>query len=97
MAAPLLASTGFIGWALLLLLAPGLLILIAVVVMFIVHPGKLQVSGPGYYHVLGFDRTTHERREATLHADSPRSARGLAEMNGIVVTEITQIDDSSAS
>jgi hypothetical protein len=103
---PTILSQGLIpvGWFVVLLAAPGLLILVAVVVAFLFHrpvppasPGGAESSdtpnGAGYYHVLGFDALTNVPREATLHADSEASARGQAELDGMVVTEVKAVGE----
>ena len=81
------------GWLVLVLVAPGLLALVAVVVAFIVRP-RSGLHGPGYYHILGFDKASGARRELTVHADSQSAARWRAELDGIVVTEVTQVHES---
>ncbi len=84
---------GIVDWLLVLLVAPGLLVLITVVVVALFRP-RAPGEGPGYYHILGFDKTTQARRELTVQAGSRESARGRAEMDGIVVTEINQVNES---
>ena len=85
------------GWIVLALLAPGLMVLIGVVTMFVLSKpkkGKPIIPAPGYYHVLGVDKQSGERRETTFHAQSREAANGRAEMEGIVVTEIRQVNES---
>ena len=75
----------------------GICVLIGIVVMFVLSKpkkGTLLIPAPGYYHVLGVDRTTGERRETTFHAQTREAANGRAEMEGIVVTEIRQVNES---
>lgn len=80
-------------WVVLLLLAPGLLILIAVVVAFILHrPRRPTDPMPGYYHVLGVDAMTGARRESTFYAQSRESALGRAAMEGIVVMDVQRVE-----
>ena len=87
----LLLSAG--GWLVILLAAQGLLALVGVVVAFLFRPPD--VDGPGYYHILGFDKTTGTRRETTVRAESLAIARGRADLDGIVITEIKQVKESA--
>jgi len=80
------------GWVLLVMLAPGLIVLIGVAIAFLFHRApRVADDGPRYFHVLGFDPKTHSSREMTLLAEGPSAARGLAQMQGIVVTDVTAI------
>jgi hypothetical protein len=93
----MLAAIELTGWIILALLAPGLIVLIGVVTMYVLSKpkkGALLIPAPGYYHVLGVDKKTGERRETTFHAQSREAANGRAEMEGIVVTEIRQVNES---
>jgi hypothetical protein len=92
-----LADSNLSGWIVLALLAPGLIVLIGVVAMYLLRkPGSddLSAHAPGYYHVIGVDSESGKRREATFHADSAAGARGRARLEGIVALEIRQIDAS---
>lgn len=85
------------GWLLVLLLTPGLLIMVGLVLAYVLARPKRNgpaVPAPGYYHVLGIDRQTGQRREATFHAETQQSARGRAELDGIIVTDIRMVDES---
>ena len=84
-----------LGWLLILLVVPGLLVLLAVVTALLLRRRGRDAAGPGYYHVLGFDKNTQARRELTLRADSPTAARGRAEMDGIVATDVRRVEDSA--
>ena len=93
----MLAAIDLTGWILLALLAPGLIVLVGVAMMYVLSKpkkGTLLIPAPGYYHVLGVDKKTGERRESTFHAQSREAASGRAEMEGIVVTEIRQVDEA---
>jgi hypothetical protein len=82
-------------WLDILLAAPGLFVIVAVVVTFLLRRrGKGAEAGPGYYHVMGFDKATQASRELTLQAESPAAARGRAEMEGIVATDVRRVQDS---
>ena len=86
-------------WVIVLVLAlPGALIILASVIGFIFRrPGKTNepvIPAPGYWRVLGVDKQTGQKRETMFHADSQQSAQGRAELEGIVVTEIQQVDES---
>ena len=75
---------------------PGLIVLVGVVVMYLLsrqRTGKDALPTPGYFHVLGIDKTSGERRESTFHAASEDAARGRAELEGIVVTEIRLVNE----
>ena len=83
------------GWLIIALLAPGLLILIGLVVMFVISRNGADsesAASPGYYHVLGIDGSSGAKREATFHAQTLQGAQGRAEMDGIIVTEIRRVD-----
>jgi hypothetical protein len=81
------------GWFVILLAAPGLLVIVAVVVTLLLRRrGKDAEAGPGYYHVMGFDKTTQASRALTVQADSPAAARGRAEMQGIIATDVKRVD-----
>jgi len=85
------------GWLVILLLAPGLLALVAVVVAFLFRPGRA-TDGPGYYHVLGIEPSSGKPRDMTVHAGSAAAARGRAELDGIIVTDVRRVEgESSAS
>ena len=86
------AGPGPWGWVLIALGAPGLLVLVGVVVAFIVRPQTPSAGGSGYYHILGVDKVTGKSRETTVQASGPDSARGRAELDGIVATEVRQVD-----
>jgi hypothetical protein len=90
---PALLAEG--GWLVILLLAPGLLVLVGVVIAFLVRPGRT-ANGPGYYHVLGFEEASGRPRDITVHAGSAAAARGRAELEGIVVTEVRRVAGPSA-
>jgi hypothetical protein len=92
-----LPDTGRLGtWLVILLAAPGLFVLVAVVVTLMLRRrAKDAAAGPGYYHVLGFDKASQARRELTLRADSPAAARGRAEMEGIVATDVRRVEEFS--
>jgi hypothetical protein len=83
------------GWLVILLLAPGLLALVAVVVAFLFRPGRA-TDGPGYYHVLGIEQSSGKPRDMTVHAGSAAAAQGRAEFEGIVVTEVRQVAGPSS-
>ena len=85
------------GWVVLALMLPGFLVLVGVVVAFVVS--KPRRSGPdeavpGYYHVMGIDRRTGQSREVTFQAAGEAAARGRAELDDIVVTEVRLVDES---
>lgn len=80
------------GWTVWVLLGPGLLVVIGTVLVFLFRRRDTAVAGPGYYHILGIDKNSSARRELTIHADSRQSALGKAQFEGIVVTEITQVN-----
>ncbi len=85
------------GWVILALMLPGLLVLIGLVAGFVLRRpkrGERAMPAPGYYHVMGIDRATGAKRESTFHAQSSQSARGRAELEGIVVTGIRQVNES---
>ena len=85
------------GWIIFALMLPGLLVLIGLVAGFVLRrpkKGEQAMPAPGYYHVMGIDRATGSKRESTFHAQSSQSARGRAELEGIVVTEIRQVNES---
>ena len=83
------------GWVVLVMLAPGLIVLISVAVAFLFHrPPQADGDGPRYFHVLGFDPKTNAARELTLQAEGPSAARGLAQLQGIIVTDVTPIVES---
>ena len=84
------------GWLVILLLAPGLLILGAVVVAFLFRPGRT-ADGPGYYHVLGIEQASGKPRDMTVHAGSAAAARGRAEFEGVMVTEVRRVEGASSS
>ena len=90
-------DTGRMGaWLVILLAAPGLFVIVAVVATLLLRRrGKDAEAGPGYYHVLGFDKATQASRQLTLQADSPAAARGRAEMQGIIATEVKRVEDSN--
>ena len=90
-------DTGRMGtWLVILLAAPGLLVIVAVVATLMLRRrDKGADAGPGYYHVLGFDKATQAARQLTLQADSPAAARGRAEMEGIVATDVRRVEDSA--
>jgi hypothetical protein len=90
-------DTGRLGaWLVVLLAAPGLLVIVAVVATLLLRRrGKEADAGPGYYHVMGFDKATQASRELTLQADSAAAARGRADMEGIVATEVRRVQDST--
>src|SRR5437763_641320 len=90
-----LAAVGAWEWVLIALLAPGFLVLVVVVVAFIVRPQAPAAGGPGYYHIQGVDKVTGKSRETTVQASGPDSARGRAELDGIVVTEVRQVNRSA--
>ncbi|MDB5296304.1 MAG: hypothetical protein JWO31_2287 [Phycisphaerales bacterium] len=84
-------------WTIFLLLLPGLAALVCVVLFSVVkRPEKAGQTdpAPGYYHVLGIDKATGAGREATLHAATEQGARGRAEMDGILVTEVRRVNES---
>src|SRR3954452_17066382 len=85
------------GWLVILLLAPGLLVLIAVVVAFLFRPRRAGDGGPGYYHVLGIEKATGKTRDMTVHAGSAVAARGRAELDGVVVTDVRRVEGDSSS
>jgi hypothetical protein len=92
-----LADFDLSGWIVLALLAPGLIVLIGIVAMYLLRkprPENLSDYAPGYYHVIGVDDKSGKRREATFHADSAAGARGRAHLEGIVALEVRQIDAS---
>ena len=83
-------------WLVVLLIGPGLLVLVAVVASFMLRRGeKDAAAGRGYYHVMGFDKATQAHRELTLQADSPAAARGRAEMEGIIATDVRRVGDAA--
>jgi hypothetical protein len=85
------------GWLIVLLLTPGLLVMVGLVLAYVLSRTKRTgptVPTPGYYQVLGIDRQTGQRREATFHAETQQSARGRAELDGIIVTDIRMVDES---
>jgi hypothetical protein len=90
-------DTGRMGtWLVILLAAPGLFVIVAVVMTFLLRRrGKDAGAGPGYYHVMGFDKATQASRQLTLQADSPAAARGRAEMEGIIATDVKRVEDST--
>ena len=90
-------DTGRMGtWLVILLAAPGLIVIVAVVLTLLLRRrSKEPPGGPGYYHVMGFDRATQASRELTVRADSPSAARGRAEMDGIVATDVRRVEDST--
>src|SRR3982751_5606336 len=79
------------GWLVILLLAPGLLILGAGVVAFLCRPGRT-AHGPGYYHVLGIEQASGKPRNMTVHAGSAAAARGRAEFEGVMVTGVRRVE-----
>jgi len=84
------------GWVVLALVVPGLIVLMSVVIAFLFHRApKPDSEGPRYFHILGFDPKTNAGRELTLQADGPSAARGLAQMQGIIVTDVTPIVEST--
>ena len=89
-------DTGRMGtWLVILLAAPGLIVIVAVVLTLLLRRrSKEPVGGPGYYHVMGFDKATQVSREVTVRADSAAAARGRADMDGIVATEVRRVEDS---
>ena|SRR5689334_10929630 len=84
------------GWLVILLVAPGLLVLVAVVVAFLSRPGKAS-NGPGYYHVLGIEQSSGKPRDMTVHASSAAAARGRAELEGIIATDVRRVEGESSS
>jgi hypothetical protein len=79
------------------LMAPGLIVLIGIVAVYVFRKPKredLFAHAPGYYHIIGVDSESGRHREATFHADSAAGARGRARLEGIVATEIRQVDQS---
>ncbi len=83
------------GWVVLVMLAPGLIVIIGVAVAFLFHRApKPDSDGPRYFHVLGIDPKTNAARELTLQAEGPGAARGLAQLQGIIVTDVTPIVES---
>ena len=84
------------GWLVILLIAPGLLVLVAVVVAFLVRPVRT-TDGPGYYHVLGIEQSSGKPRDMTVHAGSLAAARGRAELEGVIVTEVRRVEEESSS
>ncbi len=89
-------DTGRMGaWLVILLAAPGLLVIVAVVTTLMLRRREKDAeAGPGYYHVMGFDKATQASRQLTLQADSPAAARGRAEMEGIIATDVKRVEDS---
>jgi hypothetical protein len=80
------------GWVVLAMVVPGLIVLIGVAVAFLFHrTPKVDNGGPRYFHILGFDPKTNSGRELTLQAEGPSAARGLAQLQGIIVTDVTPI------
>jgi hypothetical protein len=78
------------GWVVLVMVSPGLIILIGVAIAFLFHRApRIANDGPRCFHVLGFDPKTNASRELTLMAEDPSAARGLAQMQGIIVTDVT--------
>jgi hypothetical protein len=84
------------GWLVILLVAPGLLALAAVVVAFLFRPGRA-TEGPGYYHVMGIEQSSGRPHDMTIHAGSAAAARGRAEFEGIIVTEVRRVEGESSS
>jgi hypothetical protein len=84
------------GWLVILLVAPGLLALAAVVVAFLFRPGRA-TEGPGYYHVMGIEQSSGRPHDMTVHAGSAAAARGRAEFEGIIVTEVRRVEGESSS
>jgi hypothetical protein len=83
------------GWVVLAMVVPGLVVLIGVAIAFLFHRApKTANDGPRYFHVLGFDPKTNSGRELTLQAEGPSAARGLAQLQGIIVTDVTPIVES---
>lgn len=83
------------GWVVLALMAPGLIVLVGIVLLYVLRaPPKDDpaMPAPGYFHVMGVDRETGERRESTFAANSQQSAAGRAELEGIIVTEIRRVN-----
>jgi hypothetical protein len=94
LALPLAIDTGGLGgWLVILLVTPGLVVLLAVMTALLLRRRRDADAGPGYYHVLGVDPATQARRELTVRADSPQAARGRAQMDGIVVTEVRRVQE----
>jgi hypothetical protein len=89
-------APGLGGWFVLVLMLPGFLVLVGVVVAFVF--GKARRGGPeaapGYYHVMGIDRRTNEPRAATFHAAGEAAARGRAELDGILVTDVRRVQQA---
>jgi hypothetical protein len=85
------------GWLVILLVAPGLLALAAVVVAFLFRPGRATAEGPGYYHVMGIEQSSGRPHDMTIHAGSAAAARGRAEFEGIIVTEVRRVEGESSS
>lgn len=87
---------GFFRWVFLVLMVPGLLIIFILVLTLLIRGGRPRAIPPvdeaGYYRILGLDAKTGLKRETLLHAKSAASARGLAAMEGIVVTELHRVD-----
>lgn len=84
------------GWLVIALMAPGLIILVGIVLLYVLRAPQKDdpaMPAPGYFHVMGVDRETGERREATFAANSQQSAAGRAELEGIIVTEIRRVND----
>lgn len=93
----MLSDVDWSGWVVLALMAPGLIVLIGIVAIYVFRKPRqedLFAHAPGYYHIIGIDSESGKRREATFHADSAAGARGRARLEGIVATEIRQIDSS---
>jgi hypothetical protein len=93
---PIPASLAEGGWLVILLVAPGLLALVAVVIAFLFRPRRTS-DGPGYYHVLGFEEGSGKPRDLTVHAGSVAGARARAALEGIIVTEVRRVEGESSS
>jgi hypothetical protein len=84
----------------LLLLVVIALPIIVLTVAFRLSRGKRQPAfpvlpsaepdGPGRYRVIGVDKTTRADRELTVDAASRANAQVKAELEGIVVTNVTR-------
>jgi len=83
------------GWVVLAMVTPGLIVLITVAIAFLFHRApKIKDDGPRYFHILGFDPKTNSGRELTLQAEGPSAAREMAQMQGIIVTDVTPVPET---
>ena len=85
---------------LILLIVIGLPIFVLTIGMRLSRTKRLQAfpiapaeppDGPGKYRVIGVDKSTRGDRELTLEAASRANAQVKAELEGIVVTNVTKV------